>query len=484
MTTITILDAIDDPQLFKPWFRGAPTNWTGWRAFLAALFALPLSEEQAAVYRECTGRNALPTQPATEGWLLCGRRAGKSAMMSLVACWLALRDYSEYLAPGERASIMLIAVERKQARVLHRYVSAMLHNIPILAGLIEREWSDGFDLHNQVTIEIATCSYKTVRGYAIAAALLDEVAFFRSEDAANPDEEVLGALRPGMAGIPGSVLLCASSPYSKRGALWNAYAGHYGQDGDPVLVWQAATRRMNPTISQAVIDAAYERDPDVAASEWGALFRADVERIFTTEAVDAVVSPGVLERGRLPGVQYFCATDPSGGSADSFTIAIAHKEGNKIVLDAVRERRPPFSPEDIVNEFATLAHAYSVTTVFGDRYGGDFPRELFRKRGIDYRLHEKTCSDLFQRLVPLVNSRRIDLLDVPRLTAQLTGLERRTARASGKASISHPPGAHDYLAAVVAGVADVIGATLNAPVAGAWVWDRWTKQRVFVPLAQ
>jgi hypothetical protein len=41
-----------------------------------------------------------------------------------------------------------------------------------------------------------------------------------------------------------------------------------------------------------------------------------------------------------------------------------------------------------------------------------------------------------------LNSRRIELLDIPRLSAQLIGLERRTAR-GGRDSIDHAPGGHD-----------------------------------------
>jgi hypothetical protein len=61
---------------------------------------------------------------------------------------------------------------------------------------------------------------------------------------------------------------------------------------------------------------------------------------------------------------------------------------------------------------------------------------------------------LYLDLLPLINSRRIQLLDNPKLIAQLTGLERRTAR-GGKDSIDHPPSGHDDLANAVAGLASL-----------------------------
>jgi hypothetical protein len=112
------LRAIWDPKLFKPWFRD-PASWAAWFAFLRALFALPLPEDDLAIYQQCTGRTEAPTKPATEGWLICGRRAGKSFMLALIAVYLAcFHQYRRYLAPGERATIMIIARDRKQSRVI------------------------------------------------------------------------------------------------------------------------------------------------------------------------------------------------------------------------------------------------------------------------------------------------------------------------------------------------------------------------------
>lgn len=59
--------------------------------------------------------------------------------------------------------------------------------------------------------------------------------------------------------------------------------------------------------------------------------------------------PGGAVLPPVQGVSYIAFTDPSGGSQDSFTLALAHQEGEGAVLDLVLERRPPFSPM-VVNE--------------------------------------------------------------------------------------------------------------------------------------
>ena len=217
-----------------------------------------------------------------------------------------------------------------------------------------------------------------------------------------------------------------------------------------MFVWQAATRRMNPSIPEKVIADAMEADSASAQSEYMAEFRTDIEGFVSREVVEACTDLGVRERPPCPGPRYFAFTDPSGGSADSFTLAIAHRDANSIFLDCVREVRPPFSPESVVSEFAGLLKPYRITRVTGDRYAGEWPREQFRKYGITYETAAKPKSDLYRDLLPLLNSRRVSLLDNARLLAQLTGLERRTAR-SGKDSIDHSAGGHDDVANAAAG---------------------------------
>jgi hypothetical protein len=447
---VTILDAADDRNLFAPWFKNK-ASWAAWFTFLRALFALPLTAEQLALYRECTGRTEPPTAPATEGWLICGRRSGKSFMLALCAVYLAcFHQYRQHLAPGERGTVLIVAPDRKQARVILRFIRALLTQVPMLARLIEREVSEGFDLSNAVTIEVGTASHRSVRGYAVLAALLDEAAFFPTDDAAEPDYEIINALRPGMATIPNAMLLVASSPYAQRGSLYDAWRKHYGKAGDPVLVWRAPTRTMNPTVPQRVIDEAMEADPASAAAEYMAAWRTDVETFVARAVVEAAVVPGRFELPRVAGIRYWGFTDPSGGSSDSMTLAIAHVQGTRVIIDAIRERRPPFSPDDVVQEFAATLKAYGITRVHGDRYAGEWPRERFRVHGIEYRVADKVKSDLYLTLLPLLNSGRVELLDHKRLVGQLCGLERRTSRA-GKDSIDHCPGSFDDIANCIAG---------------------------------
>jgi hypothetical protein len=459
----TIIDAINDGNLFAPWFRNRST-WASWFAFLTALFGLPLTAEQLELYRDCTGRETPPTTPATEAFLICGRRSGKSFILALTAVYLAaFHHYRQFLAPGERGTIMVIAADRKQARTIFRYIGGLLTKVPMLARMVSRQTAEAFDLNNDVSIEVAVASFRSVRGYTVVAALLDELAFWRSDESANPDTEIIAAIRPAMATIPNAMLLCASSPYAQRGALFSAFKQHHGRDGN-VLVWRAPTRAMNPTVPQGVIDAAMEADPASAAAEYLAQFRTDVETFVARDVVEAAIIPGRHELPRVERVRYFAFVDPSGGSSDSMTLCVAHMRGNTCVLDLIRERRAPFSPDGVVKEFADALRSYGVGKVHGDKYAAEWPRERFRVHDIEYRVADKTKSDLYLTLLPLLNSGRVELLDDKRLVAQLCGLERRTSR-SGKDSIDHVPGGHDDVANALAGAVVIAAQAAARPEA-------------------
>ena len=213
-------------------------------------------------------------------------------------------------------------------------------SIPLLADLIERETVETIDLSNRITIEVLTASFRTVRGRTIVASLNDEIAFWRTdEDTANPDSEIIGALRPAMATVPGAVILKASSPYAQRGVLWDDYQKHFGKD-TATLVWQAATRTMNSTVPQSFIDRRSRktrrtRQPNLAPNS------------------EATSKPSSAARSSKPhderpirdsasaGCQILCMVRSERRFCGLMTLAIASKEGEKVVLHAIREAVPP-----------------------------------------------------------------------------------------------------------------------------------------------
>jgi hypothetical protein len=429
-------------------------SWAAWRAHWRAVDALPLGEAELRLFERHTGRTTPPATPVREVWDVCGRRSGKTRGASARAFYEGIRrDYRQLLAPGERAVIPVIAADRKQAGQAFGYIARGLARLPEFAPYIARTLKESIELTTGVTIEVHTASYRTVRGYTVVALVCDEVSFWMNlETGANPDTEILAALRPGMATVPGALLMGVSTPYGRRGELYRAHERYFGQDDARTLVWVGDSASMNPTLDPVVIADAFATDPVAAASEYGQggtiVFRSDVAAFLEPAAIAAVTVSGRFE---LPpgGGGHVGFVDPGGGGADAYTIAVAHREGERAVLDVVRERRGA-SPEAITAEFAALLKTYGLSTVTGDRYAGAWPPERFAAHGIVYQVSALTKSELYQALLPAVNSGRVELLDLPTLRAQLVSLERRTAR-GGRDSIDHVPGGHDDVANAVAG---------------------------------
>jgi hypothetical protein len=446
----SILDAVHDLHLFARWFEPLG-SWGAWLVLLRAIFGLAMTPSEREIFQRFTGRTVPPRTPAREAWLVVGRRGGKSRIAALIAVFVAcFRDYRPVLAPGERATVMVLAADREQARVVFGYIEALLDQVPMLKALVVHQTKEEIYLRHRIVIRVQTASFRAVRGYTVVAAICDEVAFWSSEDSANPDVEIVHAIRPAMATVPEPLLLGISSPYARKGLLWDMVHRHYGRDGDPVLVWQADTAAMNPVVDRQIIADAYAADPAAARAEYGAEFRTDVETFLSREVVEACVVPGRHVLPPAADLPYVAFVDPSGGVGDSFALAIAHREGASIILDLLHERRAPLSPAETVAEFVALLRPYRLTRVTGDRYSEEFIREHFQTHGIHYTVSDRTKSDLFVEMLPLLTSGRAHLLDDTRLVAQLLSLERRTG-GSGKDAITHPRGGHDDLANAAAG---------------------------------
>ena len=355
--------------------------------------------------------------------------------------------------------LLIVAPDQRQADVTFNYIVANFEASPILRQLIEGQTVRTLRLTNKITIEVRASDFRRLRGLTLIEVICDEVAFFLSEDSSNPDTEILNAVRPGLATTNGQLFMI-SSPYARKGELWRSYQKHFGPQGDPLLlVAQATSRTMNATLPQSVIDRAIERDAASASAEFGAEFRRDIEGFVTIEAVQSVVSRGVYERSPMLGVDYSGFVDPSGGSANSFTLSIGHTDRSDwqkpiVEVDCLREVPPPFSPSTVVEDFVRVLKSYNVTKIVGDKYAGLWPTEAFAKMSIIYEQSAAPKSDLYRDLLPLINSGRIRLLDHPKLINQLVGLERRVAR-GGRDSIDHGPGGHDDLSNAVAGLASI-----------------------------
>ena len=442
--TFTIRDLMTDPALFGAEFGGE--SWAYWRALLCGFYGLELTAEESEAWHKLTKRSD-PEAPHDELWLVMGRRGGKSRMAALLALYEScFRDHSANLSPGEVATIRFMAVDRDQARAVMRYTNGLIDINPMIRRMVTRRSKQFIELCNRTVIEIGTASFRGTRGYTYACVICDEIAQWRSDESANPDTEILSAVRPGLMTLKGK-LIALSSPYGRRGELWDTYDRYMGADS-PVLVAHATSQTMNPMLPDSAIEREMERDPSRAKAEYLAEFRNELEQLLSREVVEGSARRSPLEYPYSRSIKYYGFVDPAGGGEDEFCLCIGHKDGDRRIVDLVRAMKG--KPSSIVAEYAGVLKSYNIFTVTGDRYAGSWPADEFRKNGIQYLTSKKPKNELYLDLLPALNSGRVELPPDEFLINQLIDLERRTSRA-GRDSIDHPKGGHDDRANVVAG---------------------------------
>jgi hypothetical protein len=335
------------------------------------------------------------------------------------------------------------------------YVEGLIADSPVIAAEVTGRTQQSISFAHRVNLEVHVTSFRSTRGYSYAAVILDELAFYRDDLSANPDVELVRAVRPGLANLGGR-LLGLSSPHSRRGHLYAMYQAHYGKPSD-VLVIAATHQQLNPTIDPAVVERAMAEDPEAARSEWFGEFRSDVSQWLPDELIDLALQAGRLKRGsRQPPVAF---VDMSGGRHDASVLGIAHAE-----LDAQGAQRPPnlfldhlhcvpapHEPAAVVGLFVTALKDYRLHKVVGDRYAAEWCANSFAKAGIQYEAAELDKSGIYTEVLPLFAERRVELLADKRLATELRLLERKPRTGGRGDSVDHPPRGHDDAANAACG---------------------------------
>jgi hypothetical protein len=448
--TISVSDAMASRRLLGPFFAGP--SWSTWRTVIKAMFAEKMSAAEIETFRSVAERDP-PPQPVSEAVFIAGRGAGKDSVATSIATNIAVNfDPSRArLRPGEQALVMLLAVDRAQAAIAFNYIKGYFEEVPALAKLVRHVGVDSIELCNRVVIEVHTNSYRSVRGRSLLACIMDEVAFWRSEDSASPDVETHGAVQPSLARVKGSMLILISSAHRRSGLLYQKWKDAYGKNDPDILVVRGSTLQFNPLFDAKVIDRQIAQDPALYRAEYLSEWRDDLSSFISRDLLEAAVDIGVLVRPPVTDTKYFAFADPSGGAHDSFTLGVAHRDRDGcIVLDMLYERHAPFNPSEVTAEIAALLKTYHCSHVVGDKYAAKWVIEAFAKVGIVYRHSDVDRSMIYLDALPLFTSGRVRLIDNSRLISQFAALERRTFP-TGRDRVDHGRSGRDDLCNACAG---------------------------------
>jgi hypothetical protein len=475
LRAVTMRTALEDNRLLGS-ILGGP-SWLAWRVILIAAMGEALRDDERAIFKRLTGREREAAQRCEELWAIVGRRGGKSLAIAVLVIYLAiLVDYSAVRSVGERLVVLALAPTREQAQIVFGYIVGIVESTPVFASQVVSKTSDSLSLKNGIEIETRAASFRGLRGFSSVAVVADEGAFFYSDESgsSNSDSAILEALRPSLA-TTGGPLCVISSPYARKGALYDAWARDFGADGDPlIVVAQGDSRSFNPSLPQKVIDRAMARDAASASAEYGAQWRNDMEACFTKELVDGATDRNLHVRPPRPGIAYRIFVDvASGTGGDGFSVAVADRGADgEAILDLCHEVLPPFSASAATAQICAIIKSYGCTSCVGDKYGAGLSIDLFAQNGIRLEYSERDRSAVYLDCLPLMTSGKARLLDIKKLAAQLVSLERRTSTA-GRDSVNHPQGQHDDLANAACGALVLVAGELDVGTLWAKAFGDW-----------
>lgn len=391
----------------------------------------------------------IPTAARAVLVAVCGARSGKSYVLSaLYSLWRSFVADLSRLAPGEQAVALVVAPDLRLARQVIRYAEGAAKSVPSIARLIEGATADGFTLRRpdggRVSIEAlpATRGGSAVRGRSLVSAVLDESAFFLSEDYTVSDVDVFKAVAPRV--LPGGMVVLASTPWGEAGLLFSEFQRNHGHPETAVAA-HAPTLLMrdhDPSVA-AVVRREEERDPDNADREYGAKFGASSENLLAPDDVEAAIQ-NRGENERAQGVRYACAIDLA-TRHDYSVLLVGHREHFKraggpavdvLAVDVARHWKPgllrKLDVDELEREIAEYGNAFRAKTIDADSWGFDFFASRMASRGLT--LEEQSMSTTeqtrrFQLLATLFRQRRILLPNEPELAKQLKAL--RAIRTAG-----------------------------------------------------
>jgi len=132
------------------------------------------------------------------------------------------------------------------------------------------------------------------------------------------------------------------------------------------------------------------------------------------------------------------------------TLAVAHGQEKKVILDALLEFIPPFDPGLVIQEIAELSGQYRIRKITQDRHAIAWIANDFKPYGIEVEISDKTKSQIYEHFAVAMNKHQVELLDNKRLKDQIINLQKYL-KPGGMVKIDHISGQHDDIINAVAG---------------------------------
>ncbi len=397
--------------------------------------------------------------------LLCvaGRRSGKTLIASILASWLARRiirtpTYLDDLPilPTSDVSLLNVACDVQQARILFRMLIGNLHRL----GLLDRRNAPAESVRlGRLLIESLSSSSRSARGRTACGVCFDEFAHFQRTAGPLADRMVWGALKPSLQTFgPKSLAVITTSPAGRSGVVWDLF-GRRGID-EGMLAVQLPTWVMNPNVPYEQLNDEFERDEILARQEYGAEFLAPHGKFLKPAFIRACVVP--MDHPRPGSVRRHIHVD-IGLQHDSTAIAMGYidpepstdDENVRVIIETVEVLDPsgdsPLNVGEIEKRIVGPARKNEVESITFDQYQSTYLIERLQAAGFDATVipaTPKSNHEAYSTLQGLISIGKIVLPDNERLIDELTALEVTPTWYGFK--VEAPSGRHDDCADAVA----------------------------------
>ena len=368
--------------------------------------------------------------------MILGRRSGKSFLSSLIAVYEAyklimMRDPKKHYVDKDgrelKGEIWIVntAITEKQAKtIVFNNIKKMIYDCPMFYGRIGKETEDmmyiltdadieknkkikesgGKELYGNIVIACGNSNSPALRGHDTIAVIYDEMAHYVETDGSASAEEVYTAIEPSCStfynwGDGRNIVI--STPDLPTGFFFD----HFGsaKEIDTMLVFQVPTWDANPLYDRPSLQDKFDKNPDRAASEYGAEFRRSGGNIWIPhDIIDKAIRkrPGwnIHNEGR-PSINYYMHIDPAKNN-DLWGVLIAHTEERynpdsrshiiHIVQDYSRVFKAPLGevldPDNIMDNFVLpLFNKFHIVSVSSDAFFSLEQQNKLRKHRINYR---------------------------------------------------------------------------------------------------
>lgn len=401
--------------------------------------------------------------------LIVGRRGGKSTIASIIALYSTIKvNWKPFLTKTPVATVLVLSHSVDFSEEILSILKDMVEASPILNRLRDpkkKNTSKIFHLkvpfllpnnkiqYSRVRVKVGAASKRTTRGSAICTLLCDEIAFWNlAEDAADPDTEILRAVRPALAqfGKHGTIIKL-SSPGIKQGVLYDEWLRREALKQD-LIQFKAPSWVWNTIIPVDWFKEELRTDPDGFDTEIRANFVDSISNFILPEFVDMCILKGInfIAPTDEKGVTYSAAIDAA-FKKDRFAFAVVAHNENRVTTHVIKywegTKKKPVQAFEVAEYIRNVCKEFGLSEVTGDQHSFQPLREIFQQYGIN--LVENTFTLTYKKkiyfgLKRLIHNRQMDLLDIPLLAKEIKELQVEQT-STGQIRIGHPIGGSDDL---------------------------------------